>query len=343
MRRKTRRRGGVRGWLVAILILIPILWVGYWFAAHTVANAAVDRITSRPVGGGRIACTAHSLGGFPLRLDFGCDRAAYADVSGQQVSAELASLKASAPLYWPGYVETRLGSPFVVNAPGMGVALTAQWSAASTTTSAGLGGLQSAGAAFDGLDFASTGSAELPLRNLRATRAEAFVEPAGGNSYRLAAFANDLQVLPADGRTIPPFSTEARIVALDFASSLGTDPRETVLHWLRTGGTANVERLKLTTGDAGFDADGQLTLGPDGVLAGKLNLRLRNPEAFGDFAEAIRPGTREKLEQILPVLMALTIPVNTPDGPARQTALIIRKGVVSIGIVPIGTIPPLKF
>ena len=41
--------------------------------------------------------------------------------------------------------------------------------------------------------------------------------------------------------------------------------------------------------------------------------------------------------------MALTIPVSTPDGPARQTALIIRKGVVSIGIVPIGTIPPLKF
>ena len=104
-----------------------------------------------------------------------------------------------------------------------------------------------------------------------------------------------------------------------------------------------VERLKLIVGAASADADGQLQLAPDGLLSGKLTLRLRNPEAFGDLAEAIRPGARDNLDQLLPVLMALTIPVNTPEGPARQTAVIIRKGVVSIGIVPVGTIPPLKF
>jgi hypothetical protein len=295
------------------------------------------------VAGGRVVCSARSLGGFPLRLDFGCERAAYADATGQQISAELAGLRASAPLYWPGHVEADLGSPFVVNAPAAGVALTAEWTDAVTSATAALDGLKSAGATFDGLDFVSTGSARLPLTTLKAARAEASVEPAGGNAYRMAALAKDLQVVPADGRNIPPFSAEARVVALEFGGSLGTDPKAALLKWLRTGGTANVERLKLVAGEAGADADGQLVLGPDGVLSGKLNLRLRNPEAFADFAEAIKPGTGEKISQVLPVLMALTIPVNTPDGPARQTALIIRKGVVSIGIVPIGTIPPLTF
>lgn len=341
--RKTQKRRGSSGWIVAILILIPVLWVGYWFAARTVADAAVERLISRPVAGGRVTCSARSLGGFPLRLDLGCERAAYADTAGQQVSAELAGIRASAPLYLPGHVEADLGSPFVVNAPAAGVALTAEWSAGVTTATAGLDGLKSVGATFDSLDFVSTGSAKLPLATLKAARAEASVAPAGGNGYRMEALARNLQVVPADGRIIPPFSTEARVVALEFGGSLGTDPKAALLKWLRAGGTANVERLKLVAGEAGADADGQLTLDAAGVLSGKLNLRLRNPEAFSDFAEAIKPGTGEKISQILPVLMALTIPVSTPDGPARQTALIIRKGVVSIGIVPIGTIPPLKF
>ena len=83
-------------------------------------RAAIDRVTMRPVAGGRFACAGQTLGGFPLRLDFGCARAAYGDGpqgTGERLSAALGGLQASAPLYWPGYVEATLTGPFVVNAP----------------------------------------------------------------------------------------------------------------------------------------------------------------------------------------------------------------------------------
>ena len=106
--RNTKRRSAWRGWLIGILVAVPVLWIGYWFAAQTVARAAIDRVTERPVAGGRFACAGESLGGFPLRLDFGCLRARFGDGSegtGERVSAALGGVKASAPLYWPGYVQ----------------------------------------------------------------------------------------------------------------------------------------------------------------------------------------------------------------------------------------------
>ncbi len=341
--RNKRRRAGWSGWIIGLVIAIPLLWVGYWYAAQYVANAAIERVTTRPVAGGRVLCTAHSLSGFPLRLDFGCQRAAFTDDTERQITAELGGLQASAPLYWPGYVEATLGSPLVVNAPSLGVALTASWSDAVTTAGAGLGGLKSASATVHSFDFSSTGGGAIPLRTVKAGLAEASIAPAGGNAYRIGALANDLQVVPANGRVLPALDSEARVVLHDFGGSLGTDPRAALLDWLRKGGTADVERLKLATGNAAADADGKLVLSPDGLLSGTLNLRLRNADAFADLAEAIRPGSRGDMDKVLAVLSALTVPVETPDGPARQTTVVLRNGLVAIGILPVGYIPPLRF
>lgn len=344
--RNRKRRSAWRGWLIGILVLIPVLWVGYWYAAEQIARAAIDRATTRPVAGGRLACESRSFGGFPLRLDFGCTRAAYGDGperTGERLSAALGGLQASAPLYWPGYVEATLTSPFVVNAPLAGIAVTTQWSDATTSATAGIGGLKSAAATFHSLDFSSTGGSALPLKAVTADLAEASAGPAGGGAYRFSATARGLKVVRADGSEIPTIDGDAGITALDFGSSLGTDPRATLRAWARAGGTAHIERLRLAAGDAVADADGQLTIAPSGLISGTLNVRLRNPDAFVAFAEAIRPGTAKDADKILAVMMALTIPVDTPDGPARQTTLLIRNGVVAVGIFPVGSIPPILF
>ena len=180
------------------------------------------------------------------------------------------------------------------------------------------------------------------MKTLTADAAGAEIAPAGGNAYRIAASAHDLKVVPADGRAIPAIDGEARITALDFGSSLGTDPTAAILAWLRAGGTAHIDRLSFAAGGASAEADGQLTLSPDGLLTGALNVRLRNPSGFADFAEAIKPGSRDKMGQVLTVVAALTVPVDTPDGPARQTTLVFRNSVVAIGILPVGVIPPLE-
>lgn len=344
--RNRKRRSAWRGWLIGILLAVPVLWVGYWYAAQEIARAAFDRATTRPVAGGRFACTGETLGGFPLRLDFGCTRAAYGDGpegTGERLSAALGGVKASAPLYWPGYVEATLTSPFVVNAPLSGLAATTQWADASTSATAGIDGLKSAAATFHSLDFSSAGGPALPVKALTADLAQASAAPAGGRAYRFAALARQLKVVRSDGQALPAIDGDAEITALDFGSSLGTDPRARLRAWARAGGTAHVDRLRFAAGDAIADADGELTIAPDGLLSGKLDVRLRNPQAFVALAEAIKPGSAKDATKILAVVMALTVPVDTPEGPARQTTLIIRNGLVAVGILPVGFIPPISF
>ncbi len=345
--RNRKRRSAWRGWLIGILVLIPVLWVGYWYAAEQVARAAIDRATTRPIAGGRVACTDRTLGGFPLRLDFGCTRAAYGDGAegtGEHLSAALGGVRASAPLYQPGHVEATLTGPFVVNAPAIGIAVTTSWSDAYTSATAGLDGLKSAAATFHSLDFSSASGPVLPVKAVTADLAEASAAPAGGDAYRFSATAHALKVERADGSTIPAIDGNAEITALDFGSSLGTDPRGALRAWARNGGTARVDRLRFAAGDAIADADGKLTVSPDGLISGTLNVRLMNPQAFVALAEAIKPGSARDASKILAVVMALTVPVNTPDGPARQTTVVIRNGLVSVGILPTPlVIPPLRF
>ncbi len=347
VRKNTRRRRGWSGWLIGLLVLVPILWIGYWYAAQQIAQAAIERATTRPIAGGRFACTGQSLGGFPLRLDFGCAHAAYTDGpegSAGRVSAALGGLQASAPLYRPGYVEATLASPFVIDMPPLGIAITTAWSSADTTATAGIDGLKSASATIHSLDFTSTGGTRaVPVKAMTASTAQMNIAPAADNAYRIAAAASDLQVVPLDGRTIPAIDGEATITALDFGASLGNDPGAALFRWLRAGGTARIDHLHLAAGNAVADAEGRLTIAPDGLLSGTLNVRFRNPSAFADLAESIRPGSRNDAAKVLAVMAALTVPVNTPDGPARQTTVVIKNGLVAVGILPVGVIPPLKF
>jgi hypothetical protein len=341
------RRSGWRGWLIGIAVLIPVLWIGYWYAAQQIASAAFDRITTGPVAGGRIACTGRSLGGFPLRLDFGCSRAAYGDGpqgGGEQISAALGGgLQASAPLYLPGHVQATLTGPFVVDAPTLGIAITTTWSAADTSATAGLGGLASAAATFHSLDFSSRGAVALPISALTADLARASADPAGGNAYRFSATAQGLKLVRTNGTAIPAIDGTVDVRALNFGSSLGADPHAALRAWAQAGGTVQVDHLRFASGGAIADADGQLALAPNGLLSGRLNVRLSNPEAFVALAEAIKPGAAKEAGKILAVLQALTIPVNTPDGPARQTTVVINNGLVAIGILPVGMIPPIRF
>ncbi len=298
------------------------------------------------MAGGHFACADRSLGGFPLRLDFGCTRAAYGDGpqgTGERLSAALGGVQASAPLYWPGYVEAHLTSPFVVNAPLSGIALTTAWADASTSATAGLGGLKSAGAVFHSLDVSTAGVSTLPVKALTADIVDASAAPAAGNAYRFAATAHGLKVVRRDGSAIPAIDGDAAITVLDFGGSLGTDPRAKLRAWARAGGTAHIDRLRFAAGDAIIDADGKLTIAPDGLLSGTLNVRLRNPDAFVALAEAIKPGASKDAGKILAVVSALTVPVDTPDGPALQTTLVIRNGLLMVGMFPVGVIPPLHF
>jgi hypothetical protein len=338
-----RRRGGF-GWVVGILVVLGLLWTGYWYAAHYFAEAAIARITAAHASGRTVACGEIALGGFPLRLDLRCSRGAYAE-AGDRATAAVGGLAASAPLYRPGTVEARLDGPLTLNAPADGIALTATWTSGTASGGAWLDGLNAGGVSFTGLKAENSGTGpELPLSGLTADAASASFAPAGGGSYAVAADAKHLALARPNGIAIPVFDGTLRATALELGA-LGTDPTRAVLKWLRGTPHIHIDRLRLAAAGAIVTASGDLSLSSSGLLSGSILLGYNSVEGLASLIEALKPGTRDKYQPALEGLRAMSKRVTGEDGPALQTTLTFTDGLIWLTIIPlpIDPIPPIRF
>jgi hypothetical protein len=334
-----RRRRGRGGLILGLVVVLALGWVGYWYGARYVAGMALERVERAPVAGARLGCAGSRIAGFPISVDITCRTITVAAVAGG-LNAELGGLAASAPLYRPGYVSATLTSPLTLNAPVDGLALTLSWSLGQAQGSVALGGLKSVQSSFLSLEADTVG---LPVARASARAATASAHPAGSGNYVFAVGAEGLVLERRNGQTLPAVDLQIQVEALAIGKSLGANPHATLLNWLRRGGTAEVQRARIKAGGAVIEVDGSLSITSQGVLSGALNMRFANPDALIELAETLRPGSRDNVAAGLSLLTAMTVPVDTPDGPARQTSLVINDGLVAVGIIPIGVLPALRF
>jgi len=339
----TRRR---LGWTRLILIFIAavlVLWCGYWFATNRMAEAAAERLVAALAANGRaLTCTENTTGGFPLSLDLHCGEAKYDDKTAG-MSVALSKVSATAPLYWPGSASAAIGGPMAFDAPAEGVSFNATWTAAVARVDAGLSGFKGARLNLDGLRIQpKAGASTVPFARLRASHAEMFTEPAGNNAYRFVVRADDVRVKPQKGSDLPKVATELDFTAADFGDALGTDPVRAVKAWLARGGTLDVSRIRLSLGDVAADGRGRLQLSPHGLLSGSLTIRLTGLNKLPDVVDKVRPGSKEKVAQIVGAAGAFTKPVKGEKN-VREAPILIKDGVVTVGVIPVATIPPLKF
>jgi hypothetical protein len=202
------------------------------------------------------------------------------------------------------------------------------------------------GASFVGLTAENDGALPgLPFASLAAADASAAIAPAGGGTYTVEADAQELRLTRAGGGTLPDLDSEARLTLLDVGDTLGTDPARTILDWARNTPSARIERLKIAGVGAVVTSEGNLALSADGRLNGSILLRWNDIAALADLVEAVFPGTRERAETPLQGLNAVSVPVETDDGPMRQTTLTFTNGTIWLGIfpLPIDPVPPIRF
>jgi hypothetical protein len=341
-----RRKRQTGTTLVLVAVGLVALWCLYWFAAHAISNAVVGRVlAATETRSPSLACPGLVSSGFPFRVDFACREVSFADTE-QGLAGALADLAVSAPLYRPGHVSVAAAGPLKVAAPDSGVDVSVQWTAARAEADAGIDGPTRVAADFDGVALAD--GLRLPglaLKSATAESAAIAAWPAGdkAKAYRIEMSMKDLVLTPDDDRALPSITIEAEAAALDFGSSLGFDPKAAILDWLRQGAGADIDRLVLTIGAFATEATGHLKLSDAGLLSGKLTVRFRNLDQLPEIAEAFRPGSYEDAQKVASVISAGTKKIEDATGPARQTVLNLREGVVSFGIIPIGFIPPVTF
>jgi len=341
MRQRVKRRGRPLRWLVGVLVVLAVLWSGYWYAASKVAAMGIERVTAAVAAHGREAgCGTQAIAGFPLSLDVQCSGAKFA---GPDMSADLGQIGISAPLYYPGHVEANLTAPLTFNAPGPGLAVTASWQAAEASADVGLDGLSGARAHLTALTLDQAGaSLRLPFAKVSADQAEFAAAPGDAEDYRLTGSARQVIIESASGQKLPVLAATVDLSALKFGRSLGTDIKKTIRAWIAKGGGIDLNRVTLFLGNSSVSASGPLTLSPQGLLSGTLTVRMVRLEELPALAEEIKPGTRDRVAQLVTAVSAFTKPVKTEEGDARETVLNIKDGAVMVGIIPVGKIPPLK-
>ena len=333
------RRRGWGGWIIGLIVVLILAWVGYWYAAHYAAETALARFT----GGGRpVTCAATDVSGFPLRLDIRCDAPTY--TTGPAVNASIGNIRATAPLYAPGTVTADIDGPLLVNAPGHDIGLTVTWTSATTSTSAGLGGLTGAGATFTTFKAENTGPLpKLGLVSASAESASGAFAPADGGSYRITGDARGLTLTGATS-ALPTIDVSVDATA-ENVGSLGFHPEPVVLTWLRGTPSVTINDARLAMAGAIVGASGKLSLSKDGKLNGTLLLRYSSIDALGNLLETLKPGSRDKYSAALQGLAAMSKAVDTPDGPALETTVSFLDGLVFLTILPlpIDPIPPIHF
>jgi len=337
-----RRRYGGKLALAAVIVLIA-LWCAYWYAASRVAEVGIDRVVAAFSAGGRqLTCSDAGMNGFPLTLDLHCTGGKLAAAE-NGISAGLDGLTVSALLYQPGHVEASLAAPFVLDAPHLGVALTASWAGAALRVDAGLDGLQGAAGTLDGFTLDQTGdSPRLPFRHVVAKHAFLTTGAASSEDYRVDAAATGIVIERIDGTSLPPLSVDLGLLAEKFGTAIGTDPRKTLAAWAAKGGALHVEHLTLIAGPTSVQASGTLNLASSGLFSGTLTLRTVGINQLPALAETLAPGSGDKVAQLVGAMSAFMKPVpGAPDG-TREMMLLVQNGVVFAGMLPLGAIPPLK-
>ncbi|HVY21704.1 MAG TPA: DUF2125 domain-containing protein [Bauldia sp.] len=328
------RRGRGTGWIVGILIILALAWVGYWYAARYAADTAIAKAAARGIGCGDVA-----VGGFPFQLDVRCDHGAYA-ANGS--TAGIGGFLAHAPLYTPGAINARLESPLTINLPQRNIALTATWTAGSANGGAWTDGVNAASAAFTTLKIENSGN--LPLATASADSASGALSPAGGGSYNLATSVHRLSLARQDGGAYPTLDLDLSAIARD-VGALGTDPAKAFLAWLRNAPKVDINKLRVAANDAIISASGALSLSKDGLLNGNILLRYNSIDALANLIETLHPGTRDKYAAAFQGITAMSKPVQTEDGPALQTALTFTDGLIWLTVIPLPMqpLPAIKF
>lgn len=319
------------------LLLAVVAWTVVWFMVATVVDRHAEKAEDAARDAGAIAeCLNRSVQGFPFRIEVRCAKGSR--IGNREASVTVDGLTAAALIYKPSRLIFETQGPAIVDAPGM-PEVAADWDLAHASARVDLDNQ-----ALERLDFEVKkgtvvigGAAPIPFHELDI------------NVRRNPADASDLDVnLHLDKMTAPlvgtmPLSLIVRGTLASGAPLLAGHPEETV-HILATEGlTFAIDTATLEMDETILAAGGQLTLGSDGLLSGKIDVALAGVGEELPIISVVAPEAEATIASVLGNVLAFAPSTMIGDRAAKKLSLTVRNGKVSAGIIPLFTIPPVDF
>lgn len=317
-------------WLgLAVVISCALYTAGWYFFAGRMQERlpALFALTERQ--GVRTECTNATVTGFPFRIGVFCDRTTI-DFARDNMRLKAGALRTAAQVYNPRHVVSELDGPISLTGDD-GLNARADWQLLHASTIF----------ADDGVERAS----------LEGTRTTVSIDGPNlpitftGESSRFAAHvrrnAADLDLVLETDDFSSPLTLDTKHFALEATvTDAANFLREGARPDLR-GRTIRLHRMESEFAEGGIvDLSGNLAIAANGLASGELKIRLSDYQAVADRIGEIQPELADQISRFAPLLTALD--TEPDDGNDTITLpLTIRDGNASIGILPLGRIPPV--
>ncbi len=332
---KGRRRFQI---LIGVAIALCLLWTGGWFALRHYVGGKIDGLEARAAAeGATLTCGDRSIGGFPFRFDVTCMPLAAA-CPAEAVSLDLAGLEAVGLAYNPNRALFAAKGPLTIKGPG-GATADANWTSLQSSIRLGLSGLSRYSMVADGFDATVSDPVRLPAPiPLRAQHAEFHVVPDPATAELLDVFLSlDQFTAMVPGRpTLPPVDTD---IALAVPTSVAMAHGDRAAAWIASGQPIRIDQLDTTIGGVSSAISGEVTPAADGLLNGRLTVRLDQLDRLPDLLELVKPGSGAKAKQMIGLVSALLKPVTVDGKTWREATVTIASGRAMLGFIPLGALP----
>ncbi|MHA7775806.1 DUF2125 domain-containing protein [Roseibium sp. M-1] len=327
------------GFLVAAIVLAIVGWSAAWAYGRSVLEEEINRQMIRLEAQGlKVTCTDLAIAGYPFRFEVRCDGLQSADRWG--AGGSLGGIAAVALIYNPWHVILEAGSPASLTVPVNGIAGDLTWETARASvkfSSTALGTLvaviEKPEAAFETEVSAGLFAAEKTELHLRAVpdapeTLEGFLTV---EDLALKSLPELQQTISLRGHTRIEGGT-ALLAGTNLASLVfarGEVPIQLVL-------------LETIVGDGRLVASGDLVLAGDGLLTGSLKLDIGNADKLLQTLKPLLPRDERTYSLLENIVKSLEPAATEVDGIKTITLPVaIDRGLVRVGFLPVGQIPPL--
>ncbi|MBN9432728.1 MAG: DUF2125 domain-containing protein [Bosea sp.] len=324
--------------VIGVVVALALIWTAGWFGLSHYLGGKIDALEARAAAeGATLSCGGRSIGGFPFRIDVTCMPVAAA-CPAEEVSVDLAGFEALGLVYNPGHALFAAKGPMTVKGPG-GASLDANWTSLQSSLRLGFSGLKRYSLVADGLDARIAAPSRMTgAVPLSAEHAEFHVMPEGGGLMDVALSVTRLTAAPPGRPSLPAIDADIA-AAVPEVLARSRNGEDAAAAWVASGQPIRIDRMLTTIGGASADITGTLAPGADGLLNGKLTVRLDQLEKLPEVIDSLKPGSGDKARQMIGLVSALLRPVTVDGRTWREASVTINSGRASMGFIPLGTLP----
>lgn len=318
---------------IAILVGLAVVWAGGWYALAAYVEGRADAaIAEMAENGVEIDCRDRAIGGFPLALRVDCAATTVTERS-EDARTRLAGVKAGVSVLAPLTATISMTAPVEIESPALAGPVALRFDAASLDIGIRMNGPRDYG--FDATNLVAEFTLpDAPKQAIATETAEGSLAPSANAGSDVALDFTDLVVAIGPVR-FPAFSGSLR-------TELSVPPRALLSGEASRHAPLSIRaaEIRLESGGARLDIEGDITIGREGVIDGIVVLRVAGAEALPAFISALPIDWQPIGNALAGGLIAFGSATTIDGRPASELKLEIVRGETVVGGFPIG-LPPV--